>query len=67
MHGYKAHVATDEGADLVRSLEVATANIRGAAELAAMLPGDLGKVYSDSAFGGSRSASAIRAKVDSLP
>ncbi len=51
---------------MVRSLEVATANIRSAAELAAMLPGDLGKVYSDSAFGGSRSASAIRAKVDSL-
>ncbi|SDD96191.1 IS5 family transposase [Belnapia rosea] len=62
VHGYKAHVATDEGAGLVRGVEVTTANIHDAAELAAVLPSEPGRVYGDSAFGGSRSAEAIRAK-----
>ncbi len=62
VHGYKAHVATDEGAGLVRGVEVTTANIHDAAKLAAVLPSEPGKVYGDSAFGGSRSAEAIRAK-----
>jgi IS5 family transposase len=61
-HGYKAHVATDEGAGLVRGVEVTTANVHDAAELAAVLPDDPGEVYGDSAFGGTRSANAIRAK-----
>ncbi len=34
-HGYKAHVATDEGAGLIRGVEVTTANVHDAAELAA--------------------------------
>jgi IS5 family transposase len=55
-------VATDEGAGLVRGVEVTTANIHDAAELAAVLPNEPGAVYGDSAFGGSRSADAIRAK-----
>jgi IS5 family transposase len=62
VHGYKAHVATDEGVGLVRSVKVTTANIHDAAELAAVLPSDPGKVYCDSAFGGSRPTDAIRAK-----
>jgi Transposase DDE domain len=37
-HGYKAHVATDEGAGLVRGVEATTANIHDAAELEAVLP-----------------------------
>ncbi|WP_209442178.1 transposase [Neoroseomonas oryzicola] len=61
-HGYKAHVATDEGAGLVRGVEVTTANVHDAAELAAVLPDDPGEVYGDSAFGGTRSANAIKAK-----
>lgn len=51
-HGYKAHVATDEGAGLVRGVEVTTANLHDAAELAAVLPPELGEVYGDSAFTG---------------
>jgi len=42
VHGYKAHVATDEGAGLVRGIEVTTANAHDAAELgrgAARQPG----------------------------
>ncbi|MBL6459628.1 transposase, partial [Belnapia sp. T6] len=36
--------------------------VRDAAEFAAVLPSEPGKVYGDSAFGGSRSTYAIRAK-----
>src|SRR5919202_4698123 len=61
-HGYKAHVATDAGAGLVRGVEVTTANVHDAAELAAVLPPEPGDVYADSAFGGLRCADAIRAK-----
>src|SRR3712207_7533014 len=52
VHGYKAHVATDEGAGLVRGVEVTTANTHDAAELAAVLPPERGDVYGDSAFAG---------------
>ena len=52
VHGYKAHVATDEGAGLVRGVEVTTANVHDAAELVAVLPPEPGNVYGDSAFTG---------------
>jgi IS5 family transposase len=61
-HGYKALVATDEGAGLVRGVEVTTANAHDAAGLAEVLPDEPGEVYGDSAFGGLRSADAIRAR-----
>ena len=62
VHGYKAHVATDEGAGLVRGVEVTTANVHDAAELGTVLPPEPGEVYGDSAFSGSRSADVIRMK-----
>ena len=52
VHGYKAHVATDEGAGLVRGVEVTTANVHDAAELERVLPPKPGDVYGDSAFTG---------------
>src|SRR3712207_2758017 len=52
VHGYKAHVATDEDAGLVRGVEVTTANVHDAAELAAVLPRGPGDVYADSACTG---------------
>jgi IS5 family transposase len=61
-HGYKAHVATDEAAGLVRGVEVTTANVHDAAELAAVLPDEPGKVYADSAFAGRRAEDLIRAR-----
>jgi IS5 family transposase len=61
VHGYKAHVATDEGAGLVRGVEVTTANVHDAAELDAVLPPAPGEVYGDSAFAGARPEAAIRA------
>jgi transposase, IS5 family len=59
-HGYKAHVATDEGAGLVRGVEVSTANVHDAAELEAVLPSEPGDVYADGAFAGDRAWRAIR-------
>lgn len=61
-HGYKAHVATDEGAGLVQGVEVTTANVHDAAELAAVLPSDPGRVYADSVFAGRKAEAAIRAR-----
>jgi IS5 family transposase len=62
VHGYKAHVATDEGAGLIRGLEVATANIHDAAELEAVVPPEAGNVYAHSAFNGDKPWKAIRAR-----
>lgn len=38
VYGYMAHAATDQGAGLVRGVEVTTANAHDASELAAILP-----------------------------
>ncbi len=62
MHGYKAHVATDQDAGLIRGVEVTAANVHDAAELATILPEGAGGTYGDSAYQGSRLEGAIRAK-----
>ena len=62
VHGYKAHVATDEGGGLILGVEVTTANVHDSAELAAVLPVEPGDVYGDSAFGGSRAEATIAAR-----
>ena len=67
VHGYKAHVATDEDAGLVRGVEVTTVNVHDAAELVAVLPSEPGAVYGDRAFGGTRSADVIRATGGQFP
>lgn len=61
-HGYKAHVATDEAAGLVRGVEVTTANVHDAAELEAVLPPEPDDVYGDSAFAGRSTEAVIRAR-----
>ena len=62
VHGYKAHVATDEEAGLVRSVEVTTANIHDGTMLEAVLPHDPGDVYGDSAYSAGRFTDVIRAR-----
>ena len=62
VHGYKAHIATDQDAGLIRGVEITTADVHDAAELEAVLPDAPGDVYGDSAFSGSRSEAAIRAR-----
>jgi transposase, IS5 family len=62
VHGYKAHVATDEQAGLIRGVEVTTANVHDAAELDAVLPLEPGDVYGDSAFAGTASERVIKSR-----
>ena len=62
VHGYKAHVATNKGAGLIRGLEVTTANVHDAAELIAVLPPEPGDVYANSALGGDKPWKAIGAR-----
>lgn len=62
VHGYKAHVATDQEAGLIRGVEITTANVHDAAELEAILPDAPGHTYGDSAYQGSRPERIIRAR-----
>lgn len=62
IHGYKAHVATDEAAGLVRSVEITTANIHDGTMLEAVLPQEPGEVYGDSAYAAKRFTDVIRAQ-----
>ena len=62
VHGYKAHVATDQEAGLIRGVEVTTANAHDASELAAILPDAPGDTYGDSAYQGDRPEGIIRAR-----
>ena len=62
VHGYKAHVATDEGGGLVRTVEITTANVHDGIMLEAVLPSDPGDVYADSAYAADRFTNVIRAR-----
>jgi len=58
VHGYKAQVATDQAAVLIRGVEVTTANVHDADQMQAVLPSEPGDVYGDCAFAG-RSAERV--------
>ena len=62
VHGYRAHVATDQEAVLIRKVEITTANVHDAACLEAVLPPEPGEVYGDSAFASVRSDRLILAR-----
>ena len=62
LHGYKAHVATDQEVGLIRGVEVTTANAHDASELDAILPEAPGDTYGDSAYQGDRPEGIIRAR-----
>lgn len=62
IHGYKAHVATDQDAGLICGVEVTTANKHDASELAAILPDAPGDTYGDTAYQGDRPEGIIRAR-----
>ncbi len=62
VHGYKAHVTTDQEAGLIRGVAVTTANVHDAAELDATLPEAPGETYGDSAYAGNRPEAIIRAR-----
>jgi transposase, IS5 family len=62
VHGYKAHIATDQDAVLIEAVEVTTANVHDAALLEAVLPSEPGDVYGDSAFAGRNCEQLILAR-----
>jgi transposase, IS5 family len=62
VHGYKAHVATDQDAVLIEAVEVTTANVHDAALLSTVLPTEPGDVYGDSAFAGRNCEQLILAR-----
>lgn len=62
VHGYKAHIATDQDAALIEAVEVTTANVHDAALLDVVLPLEPGDVYGDSAFAGRSSEQLIIAR-----
>ena len=62
VYGYKAHVATDQDAGLIRGVEVTTANVHDASRLDAVLPPEPGDVFGDSAFSGGPAERVIIAR-----
>ena len=62
VHGYKAHVATDQEGGIVHSVEITTANVHDGTVLEAVLPAEPGDVYADSAYAAGRFADVILAK-----
>jgi hypothetical protein len=59
VHGYKAHIATDEEGDIIRCVEVTTANLHDGTVLEALLPVEPGDVYADSAYAARRFTDVI--------
>ena len=62
VHGYKAHVATDEEGGIIRSVEVTTANVHDGTMLEAVLPHSPGDVYADSAYAARRFTDVMLAR-----
>lgn len=62
VHGYKAHIATDEEGSLIRSVEVTSANVHDGTVLEAVLPDSPGDVYADSAYAARRFTDVMLAR-----
>lgn len=58
VHGYKAHVATDEGGGIVRRVAVTPGNVRDAAGM--VLPRNPGTVWADAGYAGRKTEARIR-------
>lgn len=59
VHGYKAHVASDETTDLVEKAGVTPANVNDGKAGCDVVPDDPGDVYADSAYRGQRFRQAV--------
>ena len=62
VHGYKAHVSSDESTDLVEKIAITPANVNDGKAGGAIVPDDLGEVYADSAYRGAGFQSAVEAR-----
>ncbi len=59
VHGYKAHVASDEITDLVERVRVTPANVNDGKAGCDVVPDKPGQVYADSAYRGARFRKAV--------
>lgn len=62
IHGYKAHVASDETTDLVEKVCVTPANVNDGKAGADVVPDIPGDVFADSAYRGARFRSAVESR-----
>jgi IS5 family transposase len=61
VHGYKAHVASDQDGGIVRAVEITPANVNDGRMLEAVLPENPGEVYADLAYATAANEALIRA------
>jgi len=61
VHGYKAHIATDEAGTMVRAVEITTANVHDGTMLEAVLPAQPGDVYADMGYDSHKAQQTVRA------
>ena len=59
MYGYKAHVAADEGTNIIRSVLVTSADVHDTLALASVVVGDEACVYADRAYDSRANRSAL--------
>jgi IS5 family transposase len=59
VHGYKAHVASDETTDLVEKVRITPANVNDGRAGCDVVPDNPGQVYADSAYRGPRFRRAV--------
>lgn len=59
MLGYKAHMAVDEGSELIRSLKVTPGNVNETVVADELIQGDEGTVYADAAYSTHRRREAL--------
>lgn len=59
VHGYKAHVASDETTDLVEKVRITPANVNDGRAGCDVVPDNPGQVYADSAYRGPRFKRAV--------
>jgi IS5 family transposase len=62
IHGYKAHVASDQMTDLVEKVSVTPANVNDGKAGVDVVPDDPGDVFADSAYRGSHFRAAVESR-----
>ncbi len=62
VHGYKAHVASDAGTDLIDKVGVTPANVNDGKAGVDVVPDDPGDTYADSAYRGPKFRAAVEEK-----
>lgn len=61
-HGYKVHVAVDQGSDLIRDLSVTRGSVHDSTQIDALLSQDVDAVYADKAYDSAARRAHLRAQ-----